>query len=364
MVKIKYSIIVIIVLGTIMLLQGCYTQMESTKKVRVSRRPAYEKRTYTYTIPVENDSLVYYQDEDGNIYYEDAFGNINYVEDDSSFSAAYRKGFALNTPVTQVKEYHYYYDDPFYYDSYNPYYDNFSWNVSFSWRNRYYSPYHYYNYSPYYWKSFYTGWYGDYAYYDPYWGYSPWYSYNNGYYWSHHYSNNWGGYWYGDSYGYIKKYNRDKRDWDRRGSNNRNRDSYRQRNNTNNDYGYAGRSSTPVSTSKTKATKKRTVVKRKNSDTEQRTPRKSSRTVIKRNRIQSDNVKRNNGKQSTKSNTRVRSTPRKNTGNNLNQTPHVRINSVRIRTQTTIRPSAQKISNRIQTVKRSISRKQIAVNRS
>ncbi len=194
--KIKYSIILITALGTVLILQGCYTQIGSTKKVRVTRRPAYETRTYTYTLPAENDSLVYYQDEDGDIYYEDAYGNINYIEDDSSFSAAYQKGFAINTPVTQVKEYHYYYDDPFHYDSYYPYYDNFGWNVSFSWRNRYYRPY--------YWDRYYTGSYWDYSYYDPYWGYSPWYSYNHRNYWSHHYSNNWGGYWYGDSYWYSK----------------------------------------------------------------------------------------------------------------------------------------------------------------
>jgi len=131
--KIKNSIILIVALGTVLILQGCYTQMESTKKVRVTRRgPAYETRTYTYTLPAENDSLVYYQDEDGNIYYKDVYGNINYVEDDSSFSAAYQKGFAFNIPVTQIKEYHhYYYDDPFYYDSYDPYYNDLCWNVSF-----------------------------------------------------------------------------------------------------------------------------------------------------------------------------------------------------------------------------------------
>ncbi len=86
--KIKYSIIIITTFCTILILQGCYTQVRSTKKVRVSRRPAYKTRTYTYTVPAEDDSLIYYQDEDGNMYFEDAYGNINYVEDDSSFSTA------------------------------------------------------------------------------------------------------------------------------------------------------------------------------------------------------------------------------------------------------------------------------------
>ncbi|MCK4903925.1 MAG: hypothetical protein KAS35_04470, partial [Candidatus Marinimicrobia bacterium] len=168
--KIKNSIVLFSVLSAVLVLQGCYTQIASSKKVRV-RRPAYETRSYTYTLPAEIDSLVYYQDEDGNIYFKDVYGNINYVEDDSSFSAAYQKGFAINTPVTKVKEYHhYYYDDTFYYDSYDPYYDNLCWNVSFSWSNRYYRPYRYYNYSPYHWDRYYTSWYWDYSYYDPYWG--------------------------------------------------------------------------------------------------------------------------------------------------------------------------------------------------
>ena len=124
--KTKNSILLIAALGAIMILQGCYTQMESTKKVRVTRRtPAYETETYTYTLPAENDSLVYYQDEDGNIYFKDVYGNINYVKEDSVFSEAYQTGFAINTNGTQVKEYHhYYYDDPYYYNNYDPYYDN------------------------------------------------------------------------------------------------------------------------------------------------------------------------------------------------------------------------------------------------
>ncbi len=340
-------IILITTLGTILVLQGCYTHMELTKKVRITRRPANETKIYTYTLPSENDSLVYYQDEDGNIYYEDAYGNINYVEDDSSFSAAYQKGFTFNTPVTQVREYHYYYyDDPFYYDSYDPYYNHFSWNVSFSWRHRYYRPYH--------WDRYYTGWYGDYSYYNPYWGYSPWYSTNYGYYGSHRYSNTWGGYWYGDSYGYSKKYNRDKRDWDRRGSNTRDRNSYRQWDNTTNDYGYTDRSSTPVSITKAKAAKRRTVVKRNNRDAEKQSPGKSSNKVLKRTRIRSDDVKRNNSKQNAKSNTRVRSTASKNTSNKLIRAPQIKTNSVRIRTQTMIRPNIQKSSNGTQTVQRRI----------
>ena len=57
--KKKNSIILFAALSAILVLQGCYTQMESTKKVKVSRRPAYETRTYTYTEPVVNDSLVF-----------------------------------------------------------------------------------------------------------------------------------------------------------------------------------------------------------------------------------------------------------------------------------------------------------------
>lgn len=89
--KTKNSISLIAALGAVFILQGCYTQMESTKKVRVSSRPAYDTKTYTYTLPAEIDSLVYYQDEDGNVYYQDEYGNINYVENDSVFSAAYQK---------------------------------------------------------------------------------------------------------------------------------------------------------------------------------------------------------------------------------------------------------------------------------
>lgn len=363
--KTKNSISLIAVLGAVFILQGCYTQMESTKKVRVNSRPAYDTKTYTYTLPAEIDSSVYYQDEDGNVYYQDEYGNINYVENDSVFSVAYQKGFAIQTPLTTVKEYHhYYYDDPFTYD---PYYDNFRWNVSFSLGNRYYSPYRYYNYWPYYGDSYYTGWYGNYSYYDPYWGYSPWYSYNHGYYWTHNYNNYWGGYWYGDHYGYNnynKYYNRDKRDWDRRGSDNRERDSYRSRNNTTNDYGYTKGVSNPVSGTRTSASKQRAVIKRVNSGTEQRSPRKSSGSEIKRTRTRTDDAQRNNTKQNTKSNTKVRSTNRQDTNSNLNRTPRVRTNSVRVRTQATVRPNTQKSNNRKQIVQRSTSRKQVTVNRS
>ena len=174
--KTKNSIILFATLISVLILQGCYTQMETTKKVKVTRRPVHETRAYTYTQPVENDSLVFYQDEDGYIYFKDEFGNINYVEDDSSFSTAYQKGFAIETPITQVKEYHhYYYDDPYYYNTYDPYYDHLSWNLSFTWGNRYYDPHR--------WDRHYVSYYS--PYYDPYWGYSPWYSYNGGYYWTH-----------------------------------------------------------------------------------------------------------------------------------------------------------------------------------
>ena len=56
--KIKKSIILFTALSTVFVLQGCYTQMESNKKVKVTRRPVYETRAYTYTQQVENDSLV------------------------------------------------------------------------------------------------------------------------------------------------------------------------------------------------------------------------------------------------------------------------------------------------------------------
>ncbi len=361
--KIKNSIIIILTIGSILILQGCYTQMESTKKVKVVKQPTYETRTYTYIQPVVDDSLVYYQDENGNVFFEDEYGHINYVESDSVFSTAYQKGFTLQTPVTQVKEYHYYYDDTNYYNMHSPYYDNFSWNVSFSWGNRYYNPYRYYNYSPYYGNNHYASWYWDYPYYNSYWGHSPWYSYQHGYYWTHHYNNYGGGYWYGDNYWYNKKYNRDKRDWDRRGTNYGDRNSYTTRNNTKTSNGYTNGVSNPVNVKKPSSTNERTVIKRTNTGTEKQVPRKPSGSEVKRTRTESNDVKRNDTKNNTKSNTRVRSTNKKDTDSNLNRIPSGSTNSTRIRTQVMVKPNTS--GSTISTANRtSPSRTQVVVDRS
>ena len=183
-----------ILLSVVFVLQGCYTQMETTKKVRVSRRPVVKEKTYTYTYSTQNDSLVYYEDDDGDLFYLDEYGNVVYFKEDSLISTAYQTGFALETPQTQIVE-HYYYYDPFYYDSYYPYYNDYNWRINISYHNGFYHPN--------YWDRYYRTYYWNYSYFDPYWGYSPWYATYGGYYWTHHYGNHWNSHWYFDKGGYY-----------------------------------------------------------------------------------------------------------------------------------------------------------------
>ncbi len=42
--KIKNLTVLFVAFSTVMILQGCYTQMESTKKVKVTRRPVYKTK--------------------------------------------------------------------------------------------------------------------------------------------------------------------------------------------------------------------------------------------------------------------------------------------------------------------------------
>ena len=172
-----------LVISSILIIQGCYTQFAATKTIYIEEPPEkYVIEQTRITKDVELDSL---QNE------------------------------AQEVEVI-IKEYHYWAYQPVF--GFDPFYDYADINILIYPRlHRYWDPWYYSYYDPYW--SYNYGWY----YYDPYpWNYS-WHGYHYGhhnYYWQHRpYHNYYSWPWYASANDGLPV---KKRDWDRRSAGSRN----------------------------------------------------------------------------------------------------------------------------------------------
>lgn len=165
----------------ILMLTGCYTQLE------VVERPIYERTSYVYNqdrIQDRADELDYFDEGSYESGYNDAVSDLVYRDysrksqfSSSEYDLGYYEGYKdaswkFNRHRFRY-QYHGYYWDPFYYDSY------FAFRVSWNWYRPYYH-FGYYSYHPY-------SYFGFVSYPSPYYpigyyGYG-YYPYNRGNYW-------------------------------------------------------------------------------------------------------------------------------------------------------------------------------------
>ena len=214
--KIKKVSFVIVLIICFLVIQGCYTQLVTSRKVVIIEERTYKSPEFieysTSNDIADSDSL--YSDS-LDYYGEDDYYTID--DEDGTDITVYRNGFKLNPDKITVIEKNYYVDDydDYWDDYYSPYHSpRYRFYFSYSWGN----PYHwrpYYN--PYGWSCYNAGWDPWYAsFYDPFDYFNPWFNngYHTTYYYNHHF-NNWGNSWGNTAW---FKHDKKKRDWDKRGS--------------------------------------------------------------------------------------------------------------------------------------------------
>lgn len=145
-------------------LSGCYTVLKNSSDYYSEFDTSDKKKE------VIQDTLIVqteYESESGE------YADTTEFEDAQAEEASGSKTVIIN----------HYYDDPWGWNYYNPYYPNYGWRVSIGWGAYYYDPYYY---NPYWHSGYYWGWYHPPVYYDPWYYHHNWYGGGSGGGYSHY----------------------------------------------------------------------------------------------------------------------------------------------------------------------------------